>query len=77
MARTKADMTDVLAQAFATFAILAENALVPSQKRMATERAGNCLWALGITEFKGFVAIKPDTIGDTIEGVPIRLIQSS
>ncbi|MBR9837009.1 MAG: hypothetical protein GYB50_03840 [Rhodobacteraceae bacterium] len=77
MRKSPDEMATVLAQAFATFTSLAEHSLSPTQTRMATERAGNCLWALGIDEYKGFRAVEPETVGEVIDGEAIRLVQSS
>jgi hypothetical protein len=74
MTRTKHEMTEVLALAFASFTSLAKYAPGPTQKEVATERAGNCLWALGIEEYAGFRAVKPETLGETIEAVATRVI---
>lgn len=64
--RSAKEMREVLVWAFVSFRMLAEHSLTPSQKRIATERAGNCLWALGIDQSHGFSAVRPEPIGDTI-----------
>lgn len=66
-------MRDVLALAFVSFKALAENALGPAQKRLATERAGNCLYALGIEQSHGFTAVCPEPLGDTVDAAPTKL----
>ena len=75
MRKSPDEMATVIAQAFATFKALAEHSLSPAQTRMATERAGNCLWALGIEEYEGFRGVEPDSLGNVIDGVAIRLVQ--
>ncbi|PWE26683.1 hypothetical protein C4N9_20700 [Pararhodobacter marinus] len=68
-------MATVLAQAFANFTMLAEHSLLPTQTKMATRLAGNCLWALGVEEYGGFHAIEPEPIGEIIDGqVALRAI---
>lgn len=49
---TAADKANVLSFCFVALTAFSENALSPTQKRWAQERAENCLWALGIAEFK-------------------------
>ncbi|WP_207590373.1 hypothetical protein [Rhizobium sp. ZX09] len=49
---TANDKGNVLAHCFVALTAFSENALSPTQKRWARERAENCLWALGIKEFK-------------------------
>jgi hypothetical protein len=49
---TAADKTNVLISCFVALTAFSENALGPTQKRWARQRAENCLWALGIAEFK-------------------------
>lgn len=49
---TAADKKNVLSFCFVALTAFSENALGPTQKRWARERAENCLWALGIPEFK-------------------------
>ncbi len=49
---TAEDKANVLRFCFVAFTSFSENALGPTQKRWARERAENCLWALGIAEFK-------------------------
>ncbi len=49
---TAADKANVLSFCFVALTAFSENALSPTQKRWARERAENCLWALGIPEFK-------------------------
>ncbi|CUX27044.1 MULTISPECIES: hypothetical protein [Agrobacterium tumefaciens complex] len=51
---TADDKANVLSFCFVALAAFSENALTPSQKRWARERAENCLWALGIPEHKGY-----------------------
>lgn len=46
------DKSDVLTHCFVALASFSENALGPAQRDWATERAENCLWALGIAEYK-------------------------
>ncbi|QBQ72087.1 hypothetical protein Milano_065 [Agrobacterium phage Milano] len=41
-----------MAFSFVALSSFAENSLSPTQSRWARERAENCLWALGIEEFK-------------------------
>lgn len=77
MRKSPHEMSTVIAMSFAAFKALAENSLSPTQTSMATERAGNCLWALGIEEHSGFRAIAPDHLGKTIDGEAIRLVQTS
>lgn len=77
MPKSRDEMSTVLAQSFATFAALAKHSLSPTQTSMARERAGNCLWALGVKEYDGFRAIKPEALGETINGEVTNLIQSS
>lgn len=47
-----ADKVNVLSFCFVALTAFSENALSPTQKRWARQRAENCLWALGIAEFK-------------------------
>lgn len=49
---TAADKANVLSFSFVALTAFSENALSPTQKRWARERAENCLWALGIPEYK-------------------------
>lgn len=49
---TAADKANVLSFCFVALTAFSENAPSPTQKRWARERAENCLWALGIREFK-------------------------
>ncbi len=49
---TAADKAHVLSFCFVALTAFSENALSPTQKRWARQRAENCLWALGIAEFK-------------------------
>ncbi|UXT96733.1 hypothetical protein [Agrobacterium tumefaciens] len=49
---TAADKATVLSFCFVALTAFSENAVGPTQKRWARERAENCLWALGIAEFK-------------------------
>lgn len=49
---TAADKANVLISCFVALTAFSENALGPTQKRWARQRAENCLWALGIPEFK-------------------------
>ncbi|MDH0612321.1 MULTISPECIES: hypothetical protein [unclassified Agrobacterium] len=49
---TAADKANVLSFCFVALTAFSENALSPTQKRWARERAENCLWALGIPEYK-------------------------
>lgn len=49
---TATDKANVLSFCFAALTAFSENALSPTQQRWARERAENCLWALGIVEFK-------------------------
>lgn len=50
---------DALASAFASLHALARHGITPSQKRIATEAAGVCLWGLGVDEFDGIKANRP------------------
>lgn len=61
--RTVDEMRDVLMLAFRTFKILAENSMLPGERRLAARRAGNCLWALGIDEAFGYSAQNPVALG--------------
>lgn len=47
-----ADQVNVLSSCFVALTAFSENALSPTQKRWARQRAENCLWALGFAEFK-------------------------
>ena len=47
-----ADRVNVLSSCFVALTAFSENALSPTQKCWARQRAENCLWALGIAEFK-------------------------
>lgn len=47
-----ADQVNVLSPCFVALTAFSENALSPTQKWWARQRAENCLWALGIAEFK-------------------------
>ena len=67
MIRTDKQTKDVLAMAVARFVMLAKHSLTPTQTEVATEGAGNCLWALGVEEFMGFKAIP----GEEIDGVDV------
>ncbi len=49
---TAADKINVLSFCFVALTAFSENALSPTQKRWSRQRAENCLWALGIAEFK-------------------------
>ncbi|MDH0872175.1 hypothetical protein [Agrobacterium pusense] len=49
---TAADKANVLSFCFVALTAFSENALSPTQRRWARERAENCLWALGIPEYK-------------------------
>lgn len=49
---TAADKANVLSFCFVALTAFSENTLSPTQKRWARERAENCLWALGIPEYK-------------------------
>ncbi|MBR9764114.1 MAG: hypothetical protein GYB53_11470 [Rhodobacteraceae bacterium] len=77
MLRSSDEISDVLAMSFVSFMTLAKHSLSPTQTKIATERAGNCLWALGIGEHSGFQAVAPDPIGETIDGEATLLVQSS
>ncbi|MBR9766469.1 MAG: hypothetical protein GYB53_23870 [Rhodobacteraceae bacterium] len=77
MPKSAEEMSDVLALSFVSFMALAKHSLTPAQTKIATERAGNCLWALGVEEYAGFHALAPEALGETIEGTSARLITSS
>jgi len=47
-----ADPVNVLSSCFVALTAFSGNALSPTQKRWARQRAENCFWALGIAEFK-------------------------
>lgn len=49
---TAEDKANVLRFCFVALTAFSENALGPTQKLWARERAENCLWALRIAEFK-------------------------
>lgn len=49
---TASDKVNVFAFCFVALTAFSENALSPTQRRWARERAENCLWALGIAEYK-------------------------
>lgn len=49
---TAADKINVLSFCFVALTAFSENALLPTQKHWARQRAENCLRALGIAEFK-------------------------
>ena len=49
---TREQQETVLRFCFAALTAFSENALSPTQKTWARERAENCLWALGIAEYK-------------------------
>lgn len=65
------DREHVLAHCFVALASFSENAIGPTQKQWARERAENCLWALGIPEhagYRGTYTARPlDIINDTID----------
>lgn len=63
---------------FVALTAFSENALTPTQKKWARERAENCLWALGIAEFKTeratYKAQKLEGVTDTIDLKAVRMI---
>lgn len=56
-----------LAQAYAVLRVLAETAITPSQKKVATRGAGHCLWGLGLDRHESFEAVEPE--GETIDHI--------
>ncbi|CAH0343680.1 hypothetical protein RHI9324_05417 [Rhizobium sp. CECT 9324] len=67
MGRTHKAKDEVLRQALVALMSFSRHSLSPTQSTWARERAGNCLWALGIEEFEGFKAIEPTPVGETID----------
>jgi hypothetical protein len=65
----------VIIHAFAAFVIIAKNAPGPAMKRLALERAGNCLWALEMESHGGIKAVPLP--GLTIEGEVVHMIEAS
>lgn len=51
--------------AFVALKLLHDNALTPSFRRVPEKGAGNCLHALGISEFGGITSHPPE--GETID----------
>ncbi|EPX80498.1 hypothetical protein [Salipiger mucosus] len=76
MSKSQDEMKAVLVRAFVGFRIIANHSVLPTQKEIATDRAGNCLWALGVEEYEGFRAIEPEPLGDTIDGAAIHLVET-
>jgi hypothetical protein len=70
-------MEDVLALSFVRFVAFRDNAPGPAQRKIATEAAGHCLWALGVEEHSGIVAVEPEPLGKTIDGIASPLLDSS
>lgn len=75
---TASDKASVLSFCFVALSAFSENAVGPTQKRWARERAENCLWALGIPEFKTdrgtYVARELEEATTTIDLKATRLL---
>lgn len=73
------DKEHVLAHCFVALAAFSENALSPTQKKWARERAENCLWALGIPEHAGhrdtYTARPLDVVTNTIDLDATKVIE--
>ena len=74
--RTHKQKDEVLAACFVALVSFSENALSPTQKTWAKERAENCLWALSIESHKGYRgevyhACAPEPFGPTIDLQPL------
>jgi len=74
--RTKAEKDNVLRLAYAFFDSHARHNLSPTSRDWSERMARECLWALGVAGYEGRKAQKPDTPGDTIEGMAIRLVET-
>jgi hypothetical protein len=68
MIASRDQIARVLALSFASWTTMAKYSLSPTQTEIATRRAGECLWALEIDEYDGFVACPPE--GDVIDLKP-------
>ncbi|OCJ67629.1 hypothetical protein A6U97_02590 [Agrobacterium tumefaciens] len=72
------DKANVLSFCFVALAAFSENSLGPTQKRWARERAENCLWALGVSDFKTergtYNARELEIVSDTIDLKATRLL---
>ncbi len=77
MKRTHKDKDEVLRQALVALMSFSKHSLSPTQTRWARDAAGNCLWALGIEEFEGFKALRPEFPGETIDLRTTAIIQNS
>ncbi len=71
----QSDIKHVLVQAFVSFHAFADNALGQAMREMAIQRAGECLWALGIEEDRGIVARPPKHPKKTIDLTATKLIE--
>jgi hypothetical protein len=69
--RTHKDKDDVLRLAFAFFHAHARHNLSPTSRDWSNRMAGECLWALGVKEFDGHKAKRPEAFDALIEGVAI------
>ncbi len=74
----KTEQDNVLRFCFVALSAFSETALSPTQHKWARERAENCLWALGISEFKTeratYTAQRLENAKDTIDLRAVRLI---
>lgn len=77
MKRTHNEKDEVLRQAFVALVSFSRHSLSPTQSTWARERAGNCLWALGIDEYEDFRAIEPTPVGETLDLHPTVMLQNS
>ena len=78
---TAADKANVLSFCFVALSAFSENAIGPTQAKWARERAENCLWALGIPEFKtdrgSYTARELEEAATTIDLKATRLLTES
>lgn len=77
MKRTHKDKDEVLRQALVALMSFSKHSLSPTQTTWARDAAGQCLWALGIEEFEGFKARKPQFPGEIIDLRATTILQNS
>ena len=66
------DRVLVLAKAFAALRTLRDNAIGQTMRDFAERHAGECLWALGVAQYEDIVAVRPESVTDTIEHEAVK-----
>ncbi len=67
--RSADQVAAALASSFAAWLGIASHALVPTQRKIALRCAGECLWALGLDEYKGVQACPPAAYTIDLEAI--------